>query len=57
MGFVRDIVERRRRARIRKQLEATMKPDPTYRARRLRYLADDPIRQRRFDLATRDIGT
>lgn len=55
MNLIQSILERRRKAQVNARLKASMKPDPEYRARRLRYLAGDPQRRRRFDLATREV--
>ena len=47
MGLISDLIEARRKAKVRRALEATMKPDPGYRERRLSQYS--PERRRRYE--------
>jgi len=48
MGVLSDFLARRRKARVNRALEATLKPDPDFRARRLAQFSAER-RQRYFE--------
>lgn len=54
MGLISDLIEVRRKAKVRRALEATLKPDPGYRERRLSQFT--PERRKRYERNVRDAG-
>lgn len=53
MNLLTSLIERRRKAKARRALEATLKLDPAYRERRLAQLS--PERRRRYERTVREL--
>lgn len=53
MGLISDMIVNRRKARIRRALEASLKPDPAYRDRRLAQFT--PERRERYHRNVMDL--